>query len=106
MRNLPRLNARIGALEKRLHAGAARAVENAARTVRDDVRSYAPVETGRLRDSIRAEAAGESAKVTTDCPYAACVEFGTSDAAPQPFMTPAAGGCRTEFVREMKEILR
>lgn len=46
----------------------------------------APVETGALRDSISAQADGLTARVYTDCPYAAAVEFGTARSAPQPFM--------------------
>ena len=49
-------------------------------------KARAPVDTGRLRDSIRAEADGLTARVITDCEYAASVEFGTSRSAPQPFM--------------------
>ena len=104
MKNLARLSGRIDTLGRKLHVGAARAVERAAREVRDDARSFAPVETGRLRGSIRAEAEGETARVTTACPYAAAVEFGTSDAAAQPFLQPAAAGRKADFVREMKSI--
>ena len=86
MKNLARLSGRIDTLGRKLHAGAARAVERAAREVRDDARSFVPVETGRLRGSIRAEAEGLTARVVADCEYAAAVEFGTGRTAPQPFM--------------------
>lgn len=49
-------------------------------------RFRAPVDTGRLRNSIRAEADGLIARVIADCEYAAAVEFGTNRAAPHPFM--------------------
>ena len=49
-------------------------------------KARAPVDTGRLRNSIRAESDGLTARVIADCEYAAAVEFGTGRAAPQPFM--------------------
>ena len=61
-------------------------VRGAALAQRDGARSRAPVDTGRLRDSIRAEADGLSARVIADCEYAAAVEFGTGRTPPQPFM--------------------
>lgn len=106
MRNLERLSGRLDALGGRLHAGARRGVERAAGAACAEARELAPVDTGRLRESIRYAAAGESASVTTDCPYAAAVEFGTSKAAAQPFMAPAAAGQRAEFLREMKNAVR
>lgn len=48
--------------------------------------SLAPVDTGRLRDSIRSE----GGRVYTDVEYAGFVEYGTSDTPAQPFMRPAA----------------
>lgn len=49
-------------------------------------KSRAPVDTGRLRGSIRMEAEGLTARVIADCPYAAAVELGTAKRPPQPFM--------------------
>jgi len=71
---------------KHLEALAAMRVREAAEEHCAAAKDRAPVDTGRLRASIRAEAKGLSARVLTDCEYAAAVEFGTSRAAPQPFM--------------------
>jgi HK97 gp10 family phage protein len=73
-------------LSAALHRAAEAAIEESARAACEQARALAPVDTGRLRDSIRAEADGLSAKVITDCEYASAVEFGTSRRAPQPFM--------------------
>lgn len=54
--------------------------------VKDLAQSLAPVDTGRLRDSITAD----GGTVSTDVPYADDVERGTSDTPAQPFMRPAA----------------
>ena len=65
---------------------AAERVRLAAEECCEDAMARAPVETGRLRNSLRVELDGLTARVVTDCPYAAAVEFGTSKRAPQPFM--------------------
>jgi HK97 gp10 family phage protein len=53
--------------------------------VADEMRSLAPVDTGALRASIQITDDG----VAVGVPYAAFVEYGTSDTAPQPFAGPA-----------------
>ncbi len=51
----------------------------------EDAKRYAPVDTGRLRNSIHRE--GDS--IVVSAPYAGYVEFGTRNMAPQPFLRPA-----------------
>lgn len=65
---------------------AAQRVRLAAEECCEAAKGRAPVETGRLRDSLRVESDGLTARVVTDCSYAAAVEFGTSKRAPQPFL--------------------
>lgn len=72
--------------ESRLAQLAAGQVRLAAEEYRDAAKARAPVDTGRLRDSIRVEVEGSAARVIADCPYAAAVEFGTPTRSPQPFM--------------------
>ena len=55
------------------------------RKVADEMRRNAPVDTGRLRDSIQTTDDG----VIVGVPYGGFVEYGTSDTAPQPFVAPA-----------------
>lgn len=45
--------------------------------IRTDAVSYAPVDTGLLRGSIRAESEGLEGEVSTNVPYAGPMEFGT-----------------------------
>ena len=58
-----------------------------------------PVKTGRLRRSFhkrrQRQATGLVIDVINEAPYAAFVEFGTSDTAPQPFMRPAQDRARS-----------
>ena len=53
--------------------------------VADEMRSLAPVDTGRLRDSIRTDDQG----VEVGVEYGPFVEYGTSDTRAQPFTVPA-----------------
>ena len=59
--------------------------EQAADTAAELARGKAPVDTGRLRDSI--EAKGSTLFVNAD--YAMAVEYGTANAPAQPFVRPA-----------------
>lgn len=53
--------------------------------VADEMRQNAPVDTGRLRDSIQVTDDG----VEVGVEYGGYVEYGTADTAPQPFAVPA-----------------
>lgn len=59
----------------------------------NQARSLAPVLTGTLRESIVADEDGFG----SDVDYAAFVEYGTSDTAPQPYMGPAGDYVATPF---------
>lgn len=73
----------------------AEAVEHAqgllAEDIAEDAKRFAPVETGRLRDSIRAE--GNRVVVGVD--YWQYPEFGTSEMAAEPYLRPATYRRRT-----------
>lgn len=71
---------------KQIEAAAQMRVRSAAEEACAAARSRAPVETGRLRDSIHVVQEGLTARVRTDCGYAAAVEFGTQRSPAQPFM--------------------
>ncbi len=86
LRNLDRALARLQALGQAIKARAAAETLSAARQAADGARARAPVDTGRLRSSLRAEQDGMNARMLTDCPYARAVEFGTAHTPPQPFM--------------------
>ena len=77
------------ALREWIQAAVADQVNAAANAVCESAKALAPVETGRLRNSIRVRAEGGQAYVFTDCEYAAAVEFGTSRRSARPFLTAA-----------------
>ncbi|MGW3499360.1 HK97-gp10 family putative phage morphogenesis protein [Streptomyces globisporus] len=54
--------------------------------IAEDARRLAPVDTGHLRSSIRAE----KDRVVADADYAGAVELGTQHTRAQPFLRPAA----------------
>ena len=71
---------------KRLNGLAQARILAAAQARCEGAKARVPVDTGRLRRSIHVEMDGLTAKVVTDCEYAAAVELGTRFSPPQPFM--------------------
>ena len=104
LKNAARVRVRLKAVWPELEAGAEALVLQAARAAQAEAASLAPVDTGRLKESIRVKGQGLSASVATDCPYAPAVELGSSRSAARPFMTPAADGQRAAFVRAARRL--
>ena len=71
---------------KQIEAAAQMRVRSAAEEACAAAKGRAPVETGRLRDSIHVVQEGLTARVIAGCGYAAAVEFGTQRSPAQPFM--------------------
>jgi HK97 gp10 family phage protein len=62
--------------------------------IQNNARNYCPVDTGRLRSSVKASGvqhddAGAFIDVGTNVAYSAFVEFGTDTRGPQPYLRPA-----------------
>jgi HK97 gp10 family phage protein len=65
-------------------------------------KQLAPVDTGRLRESIAVMQEGDlKFTVVAGAPYAAYVEFGTANQSPQPYLTPAIELTRQHLLREL-----
>jgi HK97 gp10 family phage protein len=86
---------------------AQQAVERSALKIERDAKNAVPVDTGRLRSSIRVEFSLSrlEANVLTDVNYAPFVEFGTAHAPAQPYLFPAAELARGEFERTVQQTL-
>jgi HK97 gp10 family phage protein len=69
--------------------------------VDNEATENAPVDTGRLRNSITHEVEGRYAVIGTPVEYAPHVELGTSKAKAQPFLRPAV----EENINEIKKII-
>lgn len=83
------------------------AIDSGADEVVSLAQALAPVRTGALRDSIHKEEGGPlSVTVIADAPYAIYVEYGTTFAAAQPFLTPAADVTRPRIVNGIVNALR
>lgn len=81
---LDRMAAAVGEL-------APAAAERAAVAACDEARARSPVRTGRLRDGWTIMSAGDGGvRVVNPVPYAAAVEYGGPDRAPQPMARAAA----------------
>ncbi|GAB2959000.1 hypothetical protein GCM10027048_27740 [Hymenobacter coalescens] len=80
------------------------AVAQTALQVESDAKGFAPVDTGRLRSSIKADisASGLSATVSTNVSYAVFQEFGSRYQAAQPFLGPAFEKNRQAFLNNLK----
>jgi HK97 gp10 family phage protein len=78
-------------------AGAA-TVAKAAKMMVAEAQRRAPVDTGRLRDSIQARQLGPLAwEVSAEAPYAEFVEYGTSTNPAQPYFRPAFEVVKAQF---------
>lgn len=66
----------------------------------------APVDTGRLRNSITHTVNEDVAVIGTNVEYAAYVEMGTSKTKAQPYLRPAVQNHQDEYIRMVKHFLK
>jgi len=88
-----------------------RAVRRNANVLRKAIRERAPVDSGNLRDSIRAryDKDGFGADVGPTRPkgsHAHLLEFGTVKMSARPFITPAAEEQRNKYSNDIKNAIR
>lgn len=105
---LPRLRKALLQVTGEGHKAAAREVKRAALNIQAGAKERAPVDTGRLRNSITHEVSenGLSATVGTNVEYSTHVEFGTSRASAQPYLVPAFEEERGQFEARLRKALR
>lgn len=98
--------ARFGKLEAVAHEAAVLGAAKGAATVEGRAKARAPVDTGRLRDSIHTARDADGAElVGTEVEYARFVEFGTVNMAAEPFLRPAAAGAAGEVTQAVADVL-
>ena len=77
--------------------------------IESEAKWLAPVDTGRLEESINTEAKGKGKKVEvevgTDVEYADSVEFGTFKQSAQPFLMPAFNKVARSFQKDLSAIV-
>ena len=100
--------ARLSRYEVVARAGVAEAQAKAANDTTTLAKRLCPVDTGRLRSSIRPrlDAAKLDAEVYTDVYYAEYVEFGTVHMQAEPFLRPAWETIRPFYIRDVVAALR
>ena len=85
-------------------------IRKATNLVQRDAKLNVPVDSGNLRRSIQARTStspqGIQGEVFTNCEYAAYVEYGTRNAAAQPYLYPALNQNNQEIDAMIKQDLR
>lgn len=102
-----RLAAKLAAIEPALRAAMQREVKIAAVNIERGAKQRAPVDTGRLRNSITHEITegGLNAQVGSNVEYAPFQEFGTRRTRAQPFLFPAFEEERPRYMDRLKRAL-
>lgn len=84
-------------------------IDRTADRILNDAVSRVPVDSGKLRDSIKKRLYDESRRIAGDvvatAPHAHLVELGTSRSHAQPFMTPAYEAHVHRFLADLKRLL-
>ena len=103
-----KLKAQLIEIAKRMQEAGERAEREGAEQVRDDMQVLVPVDSGRLRDSIRIEETGNGLDVGPgdEIEYAMYVEYGTSTTSAQPYAGPAADRVRVTFTDSVRDTVR
>lgn len=80
-------------------------VRKAALDVEGQAKTFVPIDTGALHDSIDVQMEGDlTAVIAPHTEYAAFVEFGTFKMSAQPYMTPAAEAVRPAYVQALTQL--
>lgn len=89
-----------------MEAKASNAVATTAANIAADAKDIAPVDTGNLRNSIRQKMKGPiEAEVRVNAEYAGYVEYGTTRAPAQPYLTPAVEMNKDNFERAISQVV-
>lgn len=105
-----KLSAKLNSKTKRVGAQAAGALRKTAAGIERDAKTFCPVDTGALKNSIGTDLTGDgrsgrmTAIIGPTMNYASYVERGTSRQAPQPYMRPAAERHVPRLERAIREI--
>lgn len=84
-----------------MHSKIETALDGVGLLAEGNAQALAPVDTGRLRDSITHVVDDNAVTIGTDVEYAAYVELGTSKHAEQPYLRPALA----DHLQEYRELI-
>ena len=104
--DLLKLSADLGKASYEVTRKAQAVVAKTAHDIEADAKSFAPVDTGMLRNSISTTigASGLSAEIGPTVHYAPFLEYGTRRMRPQPYMGPAAERRAEPFVQAIESL--
>lgn len=97
----------FGRIRAELEKGGGQIVRKAARDIEGNAKSFAPVDTGNLKNSIIATDTGPlTAIVGTNVEYGIHQEYGTVNQSGQAFMRPAVERVRPDYIEAFAKFLR
>ena len=104
--DLLKLSADLGKASYEVTRKAQLVVAKTAHDIEADAKSFAPVDTGMLRNSIGTTISngGLSAEIGPTVHYAPYLEYGTRRMPPQPYMGPAAERRAEAFVKAVESL--
>lgn len=108
LEGLSQVKAKLDKLPEDVDKKVADLINKTAINIQNNAKRLAPVDTGRLRSSIRIRFYrdnGPAADIYTDVEYAAYLEFGTKRMSARPYMTPAWELERAKFEEALRSIL-
>lgn len=91
------------AIRQAILSAAESGVSEATEEVQTLARSFCPVESGTLRESIEAECGGLSGRVSAGAAYGAYVELGSREKAARPFLYPAFSAVKGKVAGKIAE---
>lgn len=108
IKGLGKLNKKLAQLPEEIREAAGRAVKAETEEAADDMRRFAPRDTGALAESVQAEYSAKSitGKVAATARHAAFVNDGTADTPAQPFANQTAERVRRRFRKRVETEVR
>ena len=100
-----RVNSRIPAVKAAVQATAGLAVAKAAHDIEAHAKTLAAVDTGLLKNSIRAEGDGTNWQVVSPVDYSVYQEFGTRHTPARPYMLPALELVRPKLIAVLRRLV-
>lgn len=110
VKGLKELIAVLEKIPKELDSTVGQILEANAQEIERDAKSKAPVDTGKLQQSIKALKESDKSYVirannTGKAPYAGFVEYGTRYMRAQPYLFPAFFSGRARFIKDLENLL-
>ena len=99
------VKSRIPAVRAAVQAKAGLAIAKAAHDIEAQAKTMAPVDTGLLKNSIRAEGDGTSWQVVSPVDYSVYQEFGTRSTPARPYMLPALEMVRPKLIAALRTLV-